>query len=122
MSQQIPNEERALFLEQFNRCRPVLIALGDENRQLIIRVLIENGGKGGMRVGEIQKNTNISRTAVSHHLKVLKGAGIITLRKSGTMNFYYLDSTSSSLQLVSDFGQQAVKMMKYCPIHNKEET
>lgn len=122
MSQQIPNEERALFLEQFNRCRPVLTALGDENRQLIIRVLIENGGKGGMRVGEIQKNTNISRTAVSHHLKVLKGAGIITLRKSGTMNFYYLDSTSSSLQLVSDFGQQAVKMMKYCPIHNKEET
>lgn len=122
MSQQIPNEERALFLEQFNRCRPVLTAVGDENRQLIIRVLIEKCGERGMRVGEIQKNTNISRTAVSHHLKVLKGAGIITLRKSGTMNFYYLDSTSSSLQLVSDFWQEAVKMMKHCPIHNKEET
>lgn len=110
------------FLQKFNTCRPVLSAIGDENRQLIIRVLIENCGVGGLRVKEIQSNTNISRTAVSHHLKVLKEAGIIGVRQSGTKNFYYLDSASSSLSLVAEFWQEAVELMKHCPMHEKEDS
>lgn len=115
-------EERKIqFLKKYNLCRPVLSAVGDENRQLIIRVLIENCGKGGLRVGDIQKSTNISRTAVSHHLKVLKEANIIDMRRVGTKNYYYLDSTSSSLQLVADFWLEAVQMMKQCPQNKKED-
>ncbi|WP_298017217.1 hypothetical protein [uncultured Dysosmobacter sp.] len=56
-------EQRQRFLEQFKLCQPVLSALGDPNRQLIIRTLIENCDKGGLRVGEIQKSSHISRTA-----------------------------------------------------------
>lgn len=80
-------KEKPIFLEKFNTCRPVLSALGDENRQLIIRVLIENCGMGGLRVKEIQSSTNISRTAVSHHLKILKDAGIIGYGKPGQKIF-----------------------------------
>lgn len=115
------NQRKTSFLQKFNDCRPVLSAIGDVNRQLIIRVLIENYGKGGLRVGEIQKNTNISRTAVSHHLKILKESGIINMRREGTKNYYYLDSTSSSLQLVSDFWQEAVEIMRQCPMHKMED-
>lgn len=114
-------KERATFLQKFNECRPALSVVGDENRQLVIRVLIENCGIGALRVGEIQSNTNISRTAVSHHLKVLKKAGIINMRKEGTKNFYYLDFAMSSLQLVSEFWQEAINMMGHCPMQQKEE-
>lgn len=108
------------FAQKFNICRPVLCAIGDETRQLIIRILIENCGKGGLRVGEIQSNTNISRAAVSHHLKVLKNAGIIGVRQVGTKNFYYLDSTNSSLLTVSNLFYEAAEMMKRCPIYKEE--
>lgn len=108
------------FAQKFDICRPALCAIGDETRQLIIRVLIENCGKGGLRVGELQSNTNLSRAAVSHHLKVLKNAGIIGIRQEGTKNFYYLDSTSSTLLTVSELFREATEMMKQCPIYKEE--
>lgn len=39
-----------------------------------------------------QKKTHLSRPAVSHHLKILKEAEIVNLRREGTKNYYYLDS------------------------------
>ncbi|WP_342543881.1 metalloregulator ArsR/SmtB family transcription factor [Lysinibacillus sp. FSL K6-4013] len=44
-----------------------------------------------MRVGEITEQTHLSRPAVSHHLKILRDAGVILMRKEGTKNFYYID-------------------------------
>ncbi len=72
-------------------------------------------------MGEIQNSTNISRAAVSHHLKILKDAGIITVRQEGTKNYYYLDSESSSLLMVLDLFQHAVEAMKLCPGYKGEE-
>ena len=82
--------------QQFQACRPAFCAIGDETRQLILRVFIENCGTRAISewVGELQASTNLSRAAVSHHLKVLKDAGIITFRREGTKNYYYLDSAS----------------------------
>ena len=88
------------------------MAIGDETRQLILRVFIENCGTGGLRVGELQASTNLSRAAVSHHLKVLKDAGIITFRREG--------SASSSLLAVSELLQDAVRQMKHCPNYQEE--
>ena len=51
--------------QQFQACRPAFCAIGDETRQLILRVFIENCGTGGLRVGELQASTNLSRAAVS---------------------------------------------------------
>lgn len=76
----------------FHQCGQVLAAIGDETRQLIILVLM-NAGCDGMRVGGITAETHLSRPAVSHHLKILKDAGIVRVYKETTMNFYYLDPT-----------------------------
>lgn len=110
------------FLKEFNLCRPVLSAMGDENRQLILRVLIQHCPCGGLRVGEIQSNTNISRAAVSHHLKVLREAGVIKVRQEGTKNYYYMDAESNSMKSVAKFWQDAVKMADFCPLHRKKES
>ncbi|MBX4148162.1 MULTISPECIES: ArsR/SmtB family transcription factor [Paenibacillus] len=57
---------------EFKNNQKVLIAIGDETRQAILKTLIEGPQNPGMRVGEIRLNTHLSRPAVSHHLKILK--------------------------------------------------
>lgn len=48
-------------------------------------------------MGEITAKTNLSRPAVSHHLRIMKDAGLIKVRKESTMNFYYFDPEMQSL-------------------------
>lgn len=83
-----------LIKEDFAKCRKILLAIGDETRQAIIMTLMETTCASGMRVGEITEWTHLSRPAVSHHLKILLEAGIIMMRKEGTMNFYFIDVRS----------------------------
>lgn len=77
----------------FADCDSLITALGDQTRQQIITALLE-APEEGLRVGQITELTNLSRPAVSHHLKVLKDAGAVGVRKRGTMNFYYLNACS----------------------------
>lgn len=76
--------------KQFDACRSTFIALGDENRQHIVIELLENFG--GLRVNDIAKRVHLSRPAVSHHLKILKEAGIIDMFKRGTKNYYHMNA------------------------------
>ena len=41
-----------------------------------------------MSAGEISAHFDVTRPAVSQHLKVLVEAGLVTLRKEGTRRFY----------------------------------
>ena len=43
-----------------------------------------------MNVNEITCRTSLSRPAISHHLKILKQAGLVDIRQEGTANYYYL--------------------------------
>ncbi|MNO23141.1 Transcriptional repressor SdpR [compost metagenome] len=75
-------------LQQFKESIPLLEVLTDENRQAIIMVLAQN--KSGLNVNAISGHMNLSRPAVSHHLKVLKQAGFIQSEKKGVENYYIL--------------------------------
>ncbi|MFE6073821.1 ArsR/SmtB family transcription factor [Paenibacillus sp. NPDC057886] len=82
---------------EFNDCQQALVAIGDQTRQSIIMALIQSeiDSDRGIRVGDLAKQTNLSRPAVSHHLKILKDANLIEVSREGTMNFYFLDITKS---------------------------
>jgi DNA-binding transcriptional ArsR family regulator len=54
-------------------------ALGDPTRRAILEQLAERP----RAVGELAADLPISRPAVSQHLKVLKGAGLVTERAAG---------------------------------------
>ncbi|EPY14415.1 MULTISPECIES: ArsR/SmtB family transcription factor [Paenibacillus] len=84
-------EQVNLIKEDFINCQKVLVAIGDETRQAILLVLMETDCQTGLRVGEITEQTHLSRPAVSHHLKILRDAGIIEMRKEATKNFYYIN-------------------------------
>jgi len=86
--------QRQRLSEEFQSNRRVFLALGDETRQQILIALLENE-KIGMRVPEITSRTHLSRPAVSHHLQILKDAGLIRMHRAGTRNFYYVDADGS---------------------------
>jgi DNA-binding transcriptional ArsR family regulator len=83
--------------EEFQNCRKMLAALGDETRLHMITAMMQMGQGGGVRVGEITMRTNLSRPAVSHHLQILKDAGLVRVRREGTRNYYYLDADAQAL-------------------------
>ncbi len=86
-----------MITEGFKNNRKALTAIGDETRQLILLVLLESDLKG-IRVNEIAKKTHLTRPSVSHHLQILKEAGIVNMRKEGTMNFYYINANETQWQ------------------------
>ena len=81
-------ERRLELAKELKACKKAFIALGDETRQQIIIVLLESKVHW-IRVGEITEKTHLSRPAVSHHLRILKEAGIINMYREGTKNYYY---------------------------------
>lgn len=78
----------AELAEEFSSCRQAFIALGNENRQLIFIELLRHWG--GMRVGELAACANLSRPAVSHHLRVLREVGLVDMYEVGTRSFYHV--------------------------------
>ena len=58
----------------------VFIALGDEHRQRIM-LTFERGER--LTVGQISDVSTLSRPAVSHHLKILRAAGVLEAEKIG---------------------------------------
>ena len=66
---------------EFEQCQKILVALGDENRQHMILEMMKMGNCSGVRVNEITEKTHLSRPAVSHHLQILKDAGILKMRR-----------------------------------------
>src|SRR3954453_22884286 len=61
-------------------------ALGDSNRRAIVEML----AAGPRSVQGIADGLPISRPAVSRHLRVLKGAGLVAERAEGTHRIYRL--------------------------------
>ena len=68
----IPKEWRALA--------KVFVALGDEHRQRIL-LTFEKGER--LTVGQIAEVATLSRPAVSHHLKILRDAGVLSAERAG---------------------------------------
>ncbi len=63
-------------------------ALGDEHRQRIL-LTFEPGER--LNVGQIVEVSTLSRSAVSHHLKILKDAGVLGSEKVGKEVYYWVD-------------------------------
>ena len=64
-------------------------ALGDPSRFAIVQCLAERPRS----VGELAAELPISRQAVSQHLQILKGAGLVADEPVGTRRIYRLNPT-----------------------------
>ncbi len=75
-------------LEDAQRFATVARALGDPVRLQIVDVLHHHAG--AVCVCEINDLFNLAQATVSHHLKVLRDAGIVDSEKHGVWAFYYV--------------------------------
>jgi DNA-binding transcriptional ArsR family regulator len=66
----------------------VYLALGDEHRQRIL-LTFEPGER--LNVGQIVGVSTLSRSAVSHHLKVLRDAGVLLSEKRGKEVYFWIN-------------------------------
>lgn len=64
-------------------------ALNDATRREILELL----RKKDMTAGEIAQQFHMSWPSVSHHLDLLKQAGLVSATKSGQFVYYSLDTT-----------------------------
>ena len=77
-------------------------ALGDEHRQRIL-LTFEKGER--LNVGQVVEVSTLSRSAVSHHLKILKAAQVLDSEKVGKEVYYWVDKDflEESLEAVIKF-------------------
>ena len=83
-----PNIER----EQAERMVAVAKALGDPIRMQLVDVLRKHAGR--VCVCELVPLFDLSQPTVSHHLKVLREAGIVGSERRGLWAYYYVNPDS----------------------------
>ncbi len=80
-------KERLLSDRLISRLSDLYKALGDPTRIKIIAAL----SAGELCVHEITQLLDVSQSAVSHQLRVLRSVGLVTYRKEGKHVIYNLD-------------------------------
>lgn len=74
----------------FEQVLPLFNAMGDTTRQSIILLLAQHEH---LSVKELTTYTALSRPAISHHLKILREAGLIEEKRDGVKRYYYPNFT-----------------------------
>ena len=67
--------------------QPKLVALAAPTR----RAIFERLRHGAMPVGKLASGFDVTRPAVSQHLKILQDAGLVQAERVGTNRFYSVD-------------------------------
>lgn len=97
------------LVADLNALEPVFFALGDHQRVLLLTHLMQAQDGQPLCVQELATLTQLSRPAVSHHLKILKEAGIVAVAKQGQRRYYRLaplpDQLAQVTKLAADLNQ-----------------
>ncbi len=93
--------------EGWDRFAGFFSALGDPTRQKIL-LIFEPGEE--ICVNEIAAVFDISRPAISHHLKVLRNAGLVGNEKRGKEVYYHInyDYCADVFKLVHGFAENQI--------------
>lgn len=73
---------------QWKSMSKVFTALGDEHRQRIL-LLFERGER--LNVGQIAEVSTLTRSTVSHHLKLLREAEVLLSEKVGKEVYFWIN-------------------------------
>lgn len=98
----------------FKKSQKVLTAVGDETRQYLLMIMMQSECSG-IRVIDIADKTALSRPAVSHHMQILKNAGIVKSRKEGRYIYYYLDPDTREIDELISLLKTVKHLVETCP-------
>lgn len=77
--------------------------------------MMRMGHCSGIRVGAITERSHLSRPAVSHHIQILKDAGLLKMRREGTKNYYYFDADTEAMNRLINMLRHAKEIMEQLP-------
>lgn len=107
--------------EDLEKCQKLLIALGDESRQHLILSMMSMEDCSGARAIDVAEKSSLSRPAVSHHLQIMKDAGLLKTRKEGTKIYYYFDPDMKTMSTLVDALQLAIEITQSLPDRRGDE-
>lgn len=84
------NDYSRAIPETWRDISAVFAALGDEHRQRIL-LTFEAGEK--LNVGQIADVSTLARSTVSHHLKVLREAGVLISEREGKEIYFRVNKS-----------------------------
>ena len=90
---------------EFKNTAAIFMALGDEHRQ---RILLAFEKSEKLNILQIVSTTTLSRTAVTHHLKVLYAAHVLNSTKIGKEVYFWInrDTVIEAIQGVLTYIKQ----------------
>lgn len=109
-----PSKKVPLKGSTLRRTAPVFAALGDETRLRLIAVLCAGGA---LSIAQLTSGTQITRQAVTKHLLVLAGAGLVRDIKVGRERHWefepsQMDEARRSLDLIARQWDHALNRLK----------
>ena len=86
----------------WRRVARIFVALGDPHRQRMV-LMFEPGER--LNIAQIAAASTLSRTAVTHHLKVLREAGVLRSEKIGREVYFWpdADTVRQALEAVKEY-------------------
>jgi ArsR family transcriptional regulator len=82
--------EKANYQDKYLTLNLVFKALNDPIRRKILKLLKK---RGNMSAGEIANQFNITKPSISHHLDLLKQAGLAEVTRQGQYLYYSFNTT-----------------------------
>lgn len=76
-------------------------ALGSEQRLTVLRILVR-AGPDGLSMGELGHRCGVTGSTLTHHLKILAGAGLVTQEKRGR-SIIVGAADMTTMQALSDY-------------------
>jgi DNA-binding transcriptional ArsR family regulator len=109
-----PRRKAASTNKSLQSCAPIFAALGDEMRLRLIAALCMGGA---MSITQLTSGTDITRQAITKHLDVLAGAGLVRDVKVGRERLWefepaQLDEARRSLEVIAQQWDQALAKLK----------
>jgi DNA-binding transcriptional ArsR family regulator len=85
-------------------------ALGEPRRREILRLV----SLGELSVSEIARRFEVTRPAISQHLRVLREAGLVSERRSGTKRLYRArpETIAELRAYLSEFWDESLRSLK----------
>lgn len=78
--------------KQADNCATILKVLADETRLAVVRQLMA----GSQQVNEINATLHLEQSLLSHHLRVLRDAGLVHSQRDGKAVLYSLSESVTS--------------------------
>ena len=90
---------------------PVLRAIAEPHRRQILRLIHTRQ----LTAGEIAGHFDVTRPAISQHLRVLAEAGLVNVRREGTRLLYKArpEGLEEVRRYLDDFWEEALHSLKY---------